>query len=280
MWKDQEIDMLQPVPSKGGWLLVRDLAVRHILRENKWRQPIYFAVTIPPSTYAPYREYLEMQGLVYLLVQTKGSNMINEQLVEENIYNQFSYRSILTEDWKRDESVFLPAHTKHLIQNYAAAFIQLGYLQQEDAEKGLRSFQIANEIAPQMEPVKQLLGRFYFMAGDTQKAVQIYDDMIRKYPDNPAILYRAAEIYERMGNYDRAIDYLNEVLRIDPTDRQTMLNAYGVSVRANRLSQARNYLVRWLNAHPDDQEVRQRLAEFDAAVKAVPANPQPKPDKE
>jgi len=34
-WNDDEINMLQPVPSKGGWLLVRDLAVRHLLRENK-----------------------------------------------------------------------------------------------------------------------------------------------------------------------------------------------------------------------------------------------------
>jgi len=237
-------------------------------------------VTIPPSTYAPYREYLEMQGLVYLLVQKKGANMINEQLVERNIYHEFSYRSILTDEWKKDESVFLPAHTKHLIQNYAAAFIQLGYLQQDDAQKGLRSFKIANEIAPQMEPIKQLLGRFYFMAGDTMKALEHYEEMERKYPDNPAILYRAAEIYERMGDLTRALNNLNQVLRMDPNDKQTMLSAYGVSIRTKQFNQAHNYLIRWLNAHPGDEEVNKRLDEFNAAFKAVPVTGQPGTEKE
>jgi predicted Zn-dependent protease len=78
-----------------------------------------------------------------------------------------------------------------------------------------------------------------------------------------------------VNNFDKALQCLNEVLRLEPGDRQTMLSAYGVSLRANRLGQARNYLTAWLNAHPNDEEVKARLEEFDAAVKAVPVTPQP-----
>ncbi len=269
-WTDEQVDSLRPVPTRGGWLSIKDLALRHIIRENNWQRPIYFAVTIPKETFAPFKDYLEMQGLVYELIPQKGENMINVAMLEDTIYNQFSYRSILTSDWKKDESVYLALHTRYLIQNYASAFIQLGFHQKDDPAKGLRALQIANEISPQKEPVKQLLGRFYFMAGDTQEALRHYDEMLRREPDNPGLLYRAAEIYELIGDYERAIQTLDKLLSHNPEDRQATLIVYGVSVRANLLSRARRYLVRWLSAHPDDQEVRTMLQRFDGAVEVVP----------
>lgn len=266
-WSDEKIDQLQPIPTKEGWMLVRDIAVQHILRENRWKKPIYFAVTIPPETYAPYRDYLEMQGLAYLLVQKKGTNMINEEELEDNIYHQFSYRSILTPDWKKDTSVYLPSYTRHLIQNYAAAFVQLGYVQQYDPQKSLRSFEIANEISPNMEPVIQLLGRVYLQAGDTLKAIETYEEMVKKYPDKLVLLYHLAETYERAGKYDKALLTIDELLKKDPGDKQAVLSAFGLAVRANALQRARNYLVHWLNVHPNDEEVRERLNEFDDALR-------------
>jgi tetratricopeptide (TPR) repeat protein len=269
-WSDTKINQLQPVPTKEGWMLVRDIAVQHILRENRWKRPVYFAVTIPPETYAPYRDYLEMQGLAYLMVGKKGTNMINEEVLEDNVYNQFSFRSILTSDWKKDDSVFLPKHTRHLIQNYAAAFIQLGYVQQNDPQKSLRAFKIAKEISPNMEPIIQLLGRVYMQAGDTLKALEHYEEMTQKYPEKLVLLYHLAETYERTGQYDKAMRTIDELIEKDPHDKQAVLSAFGLSVRASALQRARNYLVRWLNAHPDDEEIRARLNEFDKAVTVVP----------
>jgi tetratricopeptide (TPR) repeat protein len=211
-----------------------------------------------------------MQGLVYELVPKKGTNMINVAVLEDSIYNQYSYRSILTEDWKRDESVYLPKHTRNIIQNYAFAFIQLGQLQREIPEKGLRAFKIAHEIAPHFEPTIQLLGRYYFMAGDTQNAFRHYEDMIHKYPENMAIRIRLAELQEQVGDIDNAIRTLEEVIERSPNARQAVLSAYGVAVRANLLQRARGYLVWWLNTHPDDTEVKEILQRFDDAVEIVP----------
>jgi tetratricopeptide (TPR) repeat protein len=269
-WSDAKIDELQPFPTREGWMLVRDQAVQHILRENRWKKPIYFAVTIPPETYAPYRDYLEMQGLAYLLVQKKGTNMINEEMLEDNVYNQFSYRSILTSDWKKDDSVYLPKHTRHLIQNYAAAFVQLGYIQQYDPQKSLKAFKIAKEISPDMEPVVQLLGRVYLQAGDTLKALQHYQEMVERHPQKLTLLLHLAEMYERTGDYDKAVSTLDKLIEKDPGDKQAVLSAFGLAVRANSLQRARGYLVRWLNAHPNDEEVRNELNEFDNALKSIP----------
>ncbi len=269
-WTDEQVDSLQPVPVQGGWLSVRDIAMRHIIRENNWKRPVYFAVTIAPEALEPYRDYLEMQGLVYELVPKKGTNMINTAVLEDSIFNKYSYRSILTDDWKRDTSVYLPKHTRSLIQNYALAFVQLGHLQKDDPEKAVRAMRIAHEIAPHFEPAIELLGRYYFMAGDTQKAFEHYEEMIRKYPGNLTLLLFLAELQEKVGDANEAIRTLEEIIERNPNERQAVLSLYGVSVRANLLQRARRYLVWWLNGHPDDEEVREILKRFDDAVEVVP----------
>jgi tetratricopeptide (TPR) repeat protein len=266
-WSNDELERLTPLRTKDGILLVRDLVVNHILRENRWQRPVYFAVTIPPDIYEPYREHLEMQGLVYELVKEKGRNMINVEVLEDSVYNKFSYRNILTANWERDGSVYLPQHTRHLIQNYALAFAQLAYATQDNPEKALRAMKIAQEISPQLEPVVQMLGHFYYMAGDTQKAVEHYQRMIREHPDNLGVLYRAADIYERMGRPDKALHYLDDFIARDPGNREAVLAACALSARANSLSRARMYLTNWLRSNPDDSEAKEMLRELDAAVK-------------
>jgi tetratricopeptide (TPR) repeat protein len=266
-WSNDEIDRLTPVRTKDGILLVRDLVVLHLLRENRWKLPIYFSVTIPPDIYEPYREHMEMQGLAYELVRQKGTNMINAEILEDSVYNKFSYRNILTNDWERDNSVYLPPHTRHLSQNYALAFVQLAYTQQDEPDKALRAMRIAHEISPQMKPVVEMLGKFYYQAGDTQKAVAHYRRMIRQYPENLALLYRAAEIYERMGDARQALYYLDQFIEKDPQNRQVVLAACALAVRANAIGRARKYLTDWLKLHPEDTEAVEMLRELGRSVR-------------
>jgi hypothetical protein len=271
-WSDREIDNLGHFATKEGWILIRDQAVRHILRENKWKQPVYFAVTIPPETYSPYRDYLEMQGLAYLLVPRKGKNMINEEVMKENILNKFSYRSILTEDWKRDDSVYLPGHTRHLIQNYAGAFIQLAfYIRDKNPKEALRHLEIAQQISPGSEHVARLLGLFYFESGDTAKAIAHYENEIRKHPNMTELLWHLAGIYERTGDDVKTLDLLDELLRRNPNDRNTVLSALGLSLRANLYKRGRNYLAQWLSTHPNDEDIRRRLNWLDSLLEVTPA---------
>ncbi|NIO02171.1 MAG: DUF2723 domain-containing protein [Candidatus Latescibacteria bacterium] len=273
-WTDQDVDSLHPIATKDGVLHVRDLALRQIIYKNNWRQPIYIAVTTPRDVYAPLDDYLEYQGLVLQLVKTKGTNQVDEELLEDNLMRKFSFRSILTDDWKNDRSVNLPPHTRYLITNYALAFVRLAYIQQDEPQKAVKSFEIAREIAPDYDAVVQLLGKFYFMAGDTQRALQHYNDMMRKYPDRLGILFNAAEIYERVGDIGKAISLLDRLVQADPNHRDAALTAFGLSLRANLLERARGYLVKWLNAHPNDEEMLERLKKFDEAVQQIPKSTQ------
>jgi len=267
-WTDEQIDALQPVPSREGWLLVRDLAVDHILRTNRFNRPVYFAVTIPSSTFAPYRDILEMEGLAYKVVPRKGENMVNVAKLEDCIVNEFTYGGILDSNWKRDKSIYLQPYIEHLIQNYSAAFVQLAYEKHKEGEyqKALKYMLVAEQISPRLEPPRQLLGIYYFDAGDTTNALQFYMDGLRENPGDLQLMYRLAGVYERLGDYAKALDLIDPILRVDPDGQDLVIMGYTLSVRGGMYERARRYLTDWLERHPNDQEIKQMLDDFDRQV--------------
>jgi Tfp pilus assembly protein PilF len=264
-WTDERIESLTPVPSGDGWLLVRDLAVQHILITNKFKRPIYFAVTIPPDTYAPYSEIIEFEGLVYQVVRRKGTNMINKAKMTDNVLNNFKYTSILDENWKRDTTIYLPPHTEHLIQNYAAAFVQLALTQHRDSlyNEAVHSLEVAHEISPRMQPPIQLLGWYYLDTGDTARAAQFYEEQIQRSPNNLDLRFRLAGIYERTGNNVRALEQLEYIIRVDPESRDAVMAAVGMALRVNAVQKARQLLADWLQQRPLDESARQTLDDID-----------------
>ncbi len=264
-WTDEEIDRLQPVPSKDGWVLVRDLAVDHILRTNLFKRPTYFAVTIPPATFAPYKEIIEMEGLAYKVVPRRGENMINVPKVEDCIVNQYEYAGILKPDWTRDGSVYLQPYIQHLIQNYAAAFVQLAYAKSDvkDYATALKYMKVAAEISPKLEAPRQLLGYYHLDAGDTTAAAQHYLGLLKEKPGDDALSYRLAGVYERVGRYADALDLIDPLYRKEPDARDLSVMAFTLAARAGMAERARAYMCDWLKRHPDDAEGRRALEEYE-----------------
>lgn len=269
VWTDDQIDALTPIPSQDGWVLIRDLAVDHIIRTNRFARPVYFAVTIPASTFAPYREILEMEGLAYKVVPRKGERMVNVPKLEDCIVNQYKYSGILKADWTRDGSVYLQPYVVHLIQNYSVAFMELSFAKHEagDHQAAIRYMLIAQEISPHLDPPRQLLGLYYLDAGDTARAEQHYLDVLKERPNDFQAMYRLANVFERQGKYSEALDMIHPILASDPEARDLMVTAYTLSVRGGMLERARDYLTDWLARHPDDAEARTMLEEFDSKLR-------------
>jgi tetratricopeptide (TPR) repeat protein len=269
VWRDDQIDALTPVPSGDGWLLIRDLAVDHIIRTNRFQRPVYFAVTIPASTFAPYREILEMEGLAYKVVPRRGERMVNVPKLEDCIVNQFKYSGILTPSWTRDGSVFLQPYIVHLIQNYSVAFMELSFAkhQEKNYEAAIRYMLIAQEISPHLDPPRQLLGLYYMDSGDTARAEQHYLDVLKEHPNDFQAMYRLANVYERQGKYAQALEMITPIVADDPEARDLVVTAYTLAARAGMMERAREYLSDWLARHPDDAEARKMLEDFDRTLR-------------
>ena len=264
-WTDDEMYRLRPLRAQdGGIIQIRDLAAQRILQENGRRVPIYFAVTIPPDIYAPYRDIMEMEGLAYRVVPRKGEQMINEEKLKQNILENFSYKGLLKDDFTRDETIYHPPFVRRLTQNYSAAFSQLAYLhvQRDEFDEAIRYLEIAREISPQLTNIRDFLGFYYFEAGDTAKALQYYDDEFAKDPTGCELLYRKAGIYERIGDLESALNEVDRVLVACPDDRDAAVSAVGIAARLGQYERSERYIDNWLRDHPEDQEMRSAWEEL------------------
>lgn len=269
-WSTEQINNIRPMMTSSGPMQIRDLAVQHILATNRWKRSIYFAVTIPPETYAPYRDYLEMEGLAYLVVPRKGENMINVEKLKDNILEKFDYGGILDENWKRQTEIYHAPHVTHLIQNYAAAFIQLSITMHQDSlyDEAVRYMEIAHEISPHRNEPIQLLGWYYLDAGENDKAIEFYRSQLRANPQNYELKYRLAMALERVGNPAKAIDLLDELLVLDPENRELYMIAVGTALRAGFLDKARGYLSTWIRQNPNDTVAKQALQDVELEIQA------------
>jgi tetratricopeptide (TPR) repeat protein len=259
-WTDEQLSRLMPMRLQDGSIyFVRDQGVRRILERESKKRPIYFAVTIPPSIFAPYRDFLEMEGLVYRVVPKKGENMINAAKLDDNIWHKFNYDGILDKDYKRDDTLYRPPYVSRLIQNYAAAFTNDGFVKyrNDDCDGSIRSLRAAQEITPNMPAVSLWLGYYYLQCGDTLTAFQYMDDQIQRNPSNSDLRYRKAGMQEQTGDLAGALETLDELLQHDDGYRDAVVSAVGLALRFNMTDQALNYLNRWLARHPNDSALKQ-----------------------
>jgi tetratricopeptide (TPR) repeat protein len=264
-WTDEQIHRLTPVPTKDGWLMVNDLAVRHILGVNEWKRPIYVSTTVPRSTYAPYLDILELQGLSFRFVPRKGENMVNEEQLKKNVLENFDYSTILDENGKRRRDIYLPSYTENLITHYAYSFMRLAIIQHRDSlyEEAVRSLETAREISPFLPEPTQLLGWYYLDAGDTLGAVDFYKEQLRIQPNAVDLRYRLAGVYERIGRDLDALEELERIIQLNPDSRDAVMAATGIAFRNGQAAKSRQIIVGWLRLHPEDTGARQTLEEID-----------------
>jgi tetratricopeptide (TPR) repeat protein len=191
--------------------------------------------------------------------------------VENCITKEFKYDGILTRDWTRDKTIYLAPYIEHLIQNYAAAFIQLAYAKHDagDNQTALKYMKVGNEIAPHLEASVQLLGYYYLDAGDTTAAVQHYLNAIKENPGDPSLMYRLATVYERMGKYSEALDLIDPIYRGEPDAKDLSAMAFELAARAGQVERARGYMRDWLQRHPDDTDGKKALEEYEKQLAAA-----------
>ncbi len=112
-----------------NFLRVQDIMIIDIIRANRWKKPIYFAVTVSNSNMVGLKDYLAMEGLAFRLDPDRKQR-INPEKLKENLLVKYRdyYRNMDNPDIHYDDNVF------RLLQNYRSAFLQLAtyYLQRDE----------------------------------------------------------------------------------------------------------------------------------------------------
>lgn len=227
---------LKPTFGKNG-IRVQDLMIFHIIKESKWRYPIYFAVTVSHSNKIRLDKYLDMEGLAFRLKSHKTGKLIDYDNLKTNLLEKYQYRNL------NNPEVYYNPNIIKLLQNYRSAFLQLAdddlrriqkkrkkepllsddeleRLQQEAlATLDSLSIRIPEEVIPKTSYDMDFhLGRIYLGLGDFEKSLSIYENLYYKNPGRPEIVGMLLKVYEELEDWDKAISVVNNWLEKNSDD--------------------------------------------------------------
>jgi tetratricopeptide (TPR) repeat protein len=263
---DPEIERLRPMVLKdGGVAWRRDLVMQHIIQQTDWRRPIYVAVTVPADIWEPYREYLEMQGMVRRLVPGKKEFRVNEFLMKRNFEHIYLFRGVLDEDWNVDYSVYRSPDTKGMFINFSVAAFQLAQKAsaRRDYDEAVRWAELSYKLNPDFDFPRRYLGMYYSRAGRFEDALAHYSREIERDPTNGKYWMGLASIYEDAGELESALDVLKRAVRSAPGERDLFGHGFRISAILGRRAEAKEFVRSWVDSHPGDKEFRKLYDNID-----------------
>lgn len=247
----------------GPMLRTQDYMILNIITANRWKRPIYFAVTVPRSNMVSgLTNYMRMDGLVMKIVPFKNW-VISPSRIEENLTQKYQYRGL------NDKSVYYNDNIKNLLQNYRSGYIQLAeyYLKNGDNDKMLdllreMDVNVDPTVIPWTSRAMRVVDDAFKIAADTS----LLDSIASQYTD-----YRDLQILGRqllnIEKVNQSIPVLESAFERNPADPRSI----GLLIRAYEISgqyeKAIAPLEAWIEKSPGDRTAIQKLNEFKQKIK-------------
>ena len=195
-------------------LRVQDLMVLRIIKDNNWNRPIYFAVTVSPTSMLNLDDYLTMEGLTYRL-SNNTKQVIDVDAITKNLTSIVGDRS-----WFEDYNTNANNNTGLSI----AKTYQPGYIYRNLANKDVYVDPQLGRLIQNYRTAFTRLAISHYIDKNFGKAEKILLDMEEKMPSNvisipsKELQYQIAQLYAAIGNKSKLEYHLNELIDRDDLD--------------------------------------------------------------
>ncbi|HMK37871.1 MAG TPA: DUF2723 domain-containing protein, partial [Bacteroidota bacterium] len=221
---------------------VQDFMVKHIIETNRWRRPVYFAITCSPDSKIGIDDYLRFCGLAWKLVPYKASHLqmgIDPVILRANLFDGpadfprtprygYAFRSL------SDSSVILDENEVRMVSGIRASFRALAVY---DAD-GLKDLRRSAEVLDRMENVMPAgnvpmlfeegyeFAILYYRQGRPDMFGRFLALMERQFraetaggaPSNPYIYGQMIQLYELGKEYSAELALLRNLAQLRPND--------------------------------------------------------------
>ena len=189
-------------------LRVQDLMVLYIIRDNNWNRPIYFAVTVSPTSMLNLDEYLTMEGLAYHL-SNNTSQIIDVDAMTNNLLSIIG-----------DESWFID-YNKNYNNNTNLSIsktYQPGYIYRNLANDNIYVDPQLGRLIQNYRTGFTRLAISHYLDKNFGKAEKVLLDMEKKMPSNiieipsKELQYQIGQLYGGLGNKVKLRYHLNQLI--------------------------------------------------------------------
>lgn len=137
--------------SKKRGIRKNDLMVLDLLASNNWERPVYYAVTVPSSSYVNLQNYFHTEGLTYRISPVKAkrargeSGEVNTDKMYDNMMNKFVWGNI------DKPGIFLDENTMRMCLNYRNNFVRLAnaLIDEGKIDKAVKVLKKSFEVLPE-----------------------------------------------------------------------------------------------------------------------------------
>ena len=281
-YTDTQLDALQPYQDEKGKIIwVKDQAVADMMKMNQWKRPVYLAVTVPEQL--GYENHLTLEGLVFhVSPQPVGEHAVDVRTTMHNLYGVFRYKGLLDKNRDYDRSVYKDDNAYKLVQNYAAAHVQVAYNLQQAGQNhdAITILRDAVKMTPDFPGLLEYLGKSYQDMGDTASAEKVFRDAQTRFPNAPEFYFHLGVLHWQEGHRhnrrDLAEQGLAELRRACEMD-QRYFDWFGGLFSAlwldGRRAEAVDVLRSWSRAHPEDAQGAQYLQTYEESLRIFQAAP-------
>ncbi len=163
-----------------------DLMVLELLKENNWKRPVYFAVTIG-GDYMGLSDHFERTGMTYqiLPIGMKGAGAaVNTDEMYENMMTKFKFGGI------ENPKVYLDENTLNMCQSHRMMFVYLinALVAEGDTVRAKKALDYCNKVIPGStvphEYVSTFLAELFYRVGESEKGNAIMDAVAQDCVEN------------------------------------------------------------------------------------------------
>jgi len=258
-FRDSVVDAIQ-WRMKPNLIGKNHLMVLDFLATNKWKRPVYFAVTTGGENYLGLDNYFQLEGLAYRLMPFKcvdsdgQTGMVNTSIMYDNMMHKFRWGHM-----KENPNMYLDQTTMDMTRNFRSNFVRLAEAliaegKKDSAVKVLdRCMDVMPEGTVPYNVVMLFVGEAYYKAGAMIKANKIADRMIILFSQKLEYLFQCKDMIVQTGN-----DKDKENSQIEMEKQQ------GIAV-LNRFAQIATF-------YKQDVIAKKAKAAFDKYVSKMPQN--------
>ncbi|OGS20654.1 MAG: hypothetical protein A3J83_08240 [Elusimicrobia bacterium RIFOXYA2_FULL_40_6] len=134
------------------------------------------------------------------------------------------------------------------------------YLQSGKYEKAQMLVKILNNISDNVD-TKLFLGTYYVYAGDTTSAINQYQHVLKKEPDNAEAILILAGIYSEISP-EKSLDYWDKYIRLKPDSADAYYRKAVVLKKLNKIEEAKELVNKAIEIQPEDILSHIMLAEI------------------
>lgn len=271
------MDSVQVDFNKGEVMYVKDIIVLDLIRNNRWKRPIYYTTTTPAEARTKLDPYLVMQGMTFRLYPEKASSLAARNpsiagTLDANIFvdiprtdslyrHVYKYDTFFRQDrmLEGEEAQTIIRTGNPLMFLSIAQAVKGNYAAAAETRLEMRKFwQYGGILKPQLDFT---IGGLLLEAGQAGRALQVFDSLSME----PKWYSELAQASIQKGNVEVTKSILHHIIERKPAYREGYAHLFMLESSLGRQDSAIAAMQMYMKQFPADTLVPQEIERYRAS---------------